>query len=56
MDSFDDEDYKGYSSNEGSLSPSLYGACSTINIDHIGEKRRVPTMVLKIPTQQVIKK
>ena len=31
----------------------LYGERSTINIDHIREERRVPTMVvLKIPTQQ----
>ena len=31
----------------------LYGERSTINIDHIREERRVPTMVvLKIPTQE----
>ena len=56
MDSFDNEDYKGYSSNEGSLSPSLYGECLTTNTDHIREERRVLTMVLKIPTQQKEKK
>ena len=56
MDSFDNEDYEGYSSNEGSLSPSLYGECLTTNTDHIREERRVLTMVLKIPTQQKEKK
>ena len=56
MDSFDDEDSECYSSNEGSLSPSFYGECSTSNIDHIREERRVPTMVLKRPTQQEEKK
>ena len=53
MDSFDDEDSECYSSNEGSLSPSFYEECSTINIR---EEKRVPTMVLKRPTQQEEKK
>ena len=30
----------------------LYEECSTINFDHIREERRVPTMVLKISTQE----
>ena len=56
MDSFDDEHYEGYISNGGSLSPSFYGECLTIDIDQIKEERRVPTMVPNIPIQQEEKK
>ena len=49
------KDYEGYYSSNEELSPSLYGDCSTINVDHIRDEeteRRVPTMILKIPAQQ----